>query len=46
MGDAGRIRLEQYFSLTRMVEQYAAAYRGVPLAGNIAAPSVAAAAGR
>ena len=46
MGDAGRTRLEQYFSLTRMVEQYAAAYRGVPLAGNIAAPSAAAAEGR
>jgi glycosyltransferase involved in cell wall biosynthesis len=34
MGDAGRRRLEQHFSLARMVEEYAAAYRGLPPALN------------
>jgi glycosyltransferase involved in cell wall biosynthesis len=41
MGNAGRRRLEHHFSLSRMVEQYAAAYRGLPPATNIDAPSVA-----
>jgi glycosyltransferase involved in cell wall biosynthesis len=30
MGDAGRFRVKQHFSIARMVEEYAAVYLGTP----------------